>query len=70
MDRKSYAVLTVTEAVNEKERDPVNSVYNTDTRYVEISDQLDDAQRDTLLAVYQSSWAIQYFTSQPASKLD
>lgn len=48
IDRKSYAVLTVTEAVNEKERDPVNSVYNTDTRYVEISDQLDDAQRDTL----------------------
>jgi len=39
-DQNRYAVFTVTEAINESECNPVNSVNNGDTRYVEITDAL------------------------------
>ena len=44
-ENDSPAVLTVTEARNDCETLPVNSVYNRNTRYVELTDSLDDLQR-------------------------
>lgn len=43
-----YAVLTVTEARNNAEANPVNSIYNHDTRYVEITDAFSAEQRGRL----------------------
>ena len=42
--RDQYAVFTVTEAVNDAELKPVNSINNSSTRYVEITDQLSESQ--------------------------
>jgi len=47
-DKSRYAILTVTEAVNDSEENPVNSIYNPDTGYVEITDQFSSAQLDWL----------------------
>ena len=46
-DRR-HDVLTVTEAVNPFERFPINSKFNHDTRYVEITDAFDETERATL----------------------
>jgi len=46
-DRR-HDVLTVTEAVNTRERFPINSKYNRDTRYVDISEELGNAARRRL----------------------
>lgn len=46
-DRR-HDVLTVTEAVNPSERFPINSKFNVDTRYVEITDTFDEAERAIL----------------------
>jgi len=43
-DPRRYAVLTVTEARNGAEANPVNSIYNPNTRYVEITDSFSCAQ--------------------------
>ncbi len=43
-DKNNYAVLTVTEAVNESEPNPVNGIYNSSTQYVEITEQFDSVQ--------------------------
>lgn len=43
-DQNNYAVLTVTEAVNESEPNPVNGIYNPNTQYVEITEHFDSAQ--------------------------
>ncbi|MGI9311357.1 MAG: hypothetical protein ACR2P7_07485 [bacterium] len=47
-DPARYAILTVTHARNDRERDPINSVHNRDTRYLEITDSFTAAQRDRL----------------------
>lgn len=47
-DPQRYAVLTVTEARNEHETHPVNSVYNRNTRYVELTDSFTAAQLQQL----------------------
>jgi len=47
-DGSAHEVLTVTEAVNTRERFPINSKNNRDTRYVELTDRFDDAERHTL----------------------
>lgn len=47
-DPQRYAVLTVTEARNEHENHPVNSVYNRNTRYVELTDSFTAAQLQQL----------------------
>ena len=46
-DRR-HDVLTVTEAVNTRERFPINSKNNRHTRYVDVSAQFDDAERQRL----------------------
>jgi len=46
-DRR-HDVLTVTEAVNTNERFPINSKYNRHTRYVDITDHFDEAERRRL----------------------
>ena len=43
-----FTDLTVTEVRNDRERNPVNSIYNTDTEYVEITDRFSDEQRRTI----------------------
>jgi len=48
-----YAVLTVTEVCNAREAHPVNSIYNPNTRYVEITDSFTDAQREQLWRIVQ-----------------
>jgi len=45
---RHHDVLTVTEAVNGRERFPINSKYNDHTRYVDVTDQFDDAERQRL----------------------
>lgn len=45
---RRHDVLTVTEAVNTCERFPVNSKFNRDTCYVEITDAFSEAGLDTL----------------------
>ena len=47
-DKSRYAVLTVTEAVNDQEQNPINSIYNPATRYQEITDELDVEQINNL----------------------
>jgi hypothetical protein len=47
-DRDRYAIFTVTEAVNSAELNPVNSINNGNSRYVEITDELDEKDRATL----------------------
>jgi len=43
-DKSQYAILSVTEAVNDSERDPVNSINNPGTEYVEITEKFDEDQ--------------------------
>lgn len=43
-----HDVLTVTEAVNERERFPINSKYNRHTRYIEITPEFSDDERQAL----------------------
>ncbi len=50
-DSDRYAHLTVTEVINDKESYPVNSIFNANTRYQEISDQLTDSQKARLWAL-------------------
>ena len=47
-DKGKPAVLTVTEAVNESETNPINSIYNPATRYVEITEMFNEEQLATL----------------------
>ena len=47
-DKGDFSLLTITEAVNTSERDPVNSVFNESTQYVEITDQFNDEQQQIL----------------------
>jgi len=47
-DPRRYAVLTVTEVRNDAEANPVNSIYNPNTRYVEITDWFSAEQRRQL----------------------
>ena len=46
-----YAVLTVTQARNDSEANPVNSIYNANTRYVEITGSFSASQLDELWAL-------------------
>ena len=43
-NRNEFSVLTLTQAVNESERFPINSIYNDRTRYEEITDTLTPEQ--------------------------
>lgn len=43
-----HDVLTITEAVNTSEAFPINSKFNRDTRYVELTEQFDQAERSVL----------------------
>jgi len=47
-ERDKAAVFTVTEALNDTELKPVNSVKNSSTRYVEITQQFDTQQLQQL----------------------
>lgn len=47
-DKNRYAELTITEAINSSEANPVNSIYNPDTRYREITDKFSPQQKQTL----------------------
>ena len=50
-DPERYAVFSVTQACNDSEPYPVNSVYNQNTRYVEITDSFSSAQLGQLWAL-------------------
>ncbi|MDD9884599.1 MAG: hypothetical protein OXU62_08735 [Gammaproteobacteria bacterium] len=52
-DPQRYAVLTVTEVRNARESNPVNSIYNPNTRYVEITDSFSNAQLEQLWNIVQ-----------------
>jgi len=52
-DPRRYAVLTVTEVRNTRESNPVNSIYNPNTRYVEITDSFSNAQLEQLWNIVQ-----------------
>ena len=43
-DPNRYAVFTITQACNDFEPNPVNGIYNPNTRYVEITDSFSAAQ--------------------------
>jgi D-alanine-D-alanine ligase-like ATP-grasp enzyme len=47
-NKNNFAVLTVTEAINTSESNPVNSVYNANTAYEEITEQFSEQQKQTL----------------------
>ena len=47
-DINDHSIFTVTEAVNDLERDPVNSVDNPQTRYLDITDGFSPDQKQTL----------------------
>jgi len=47
-DGSAHAVLTVTEAVNTRERFPINSKFNRDTNYIELTEAFSDAELATL----------------------
>jgi len=46
-------IITVTETVNQTHRFPVNSIYNPDTRYVDITDELREEDLATLVSYKQ-----------------
>lgn len=50
-DPQRWAVLTVTEACNAEESHPVNSIYNQNTRYCEITDSFSAEQLEQLWAL-------------------
>ena len=43
-DPKRYAVFTITQTCNDFEPNPVNGIYNPNTRYIEITDSFSAAQ--------------------------
>jgi hypothetical protein len=47
-DIDAFAELTVTEVTNDAESNPINSIYNRNTGYREITDQFSDQQKQTL----------------------
>jgi hypothetical protein len=47
-DIDAFAELTVTEVINDTESNPINSIYNCDTGYREITDQFSSQQKQTL----------------------
>ena len=47
-DKKDYAVLTITEAINLKEAWPVNNIYNSDTSYKDVTHQFSCEQKQQL----------------------
>lgn len=64
VDKQSYAVLTVTEAVNDEEPNPINGIYNPGTSYVEITGQFD---RSELCHLWQHMNSIGNFNISRAS---
>lgn len=50
-DKSRYQVLTVTQACNPNETNPINSIYNENTEYVEITESFSVAQRDAIWAL-------------------
>ncbi len=50
---REFAILTVSEVLNDSERDPVNSVHNPATRYVEITEQFTALELDRLQKLMQ-----------------
>ncbi|MGI9317789.1 MAG: hypothetical protein ACR2QW_10680 [bacterium] len=63
-DHNEYAVLTVTEAVNETEPNPINGIYNPGTEYVEITARFDQSE---LLQLWQLVNRIGHFNISRAS---
>ncbi len=47
-DKNRYAELTITETINGSEPNPINSIYNPDTRYREITEQFSEQQKQEL----------------------
>ena len=47
-DKNRYAELTITEVINAREANPVNSIYNPDTAYREITDNFSEPQKQAL----------------------
>ncbi len=47
-DKDRYAELTITETVNSSEANPINSIYNPEVRYREITDQFSPQQKQIL----------------------
>lgn len=45
---EDWSVFTITEAHNDEEDNPVNSIHNPGTRYIDITDRFDSAQKKTL----------------------
>lgn len=43
-DKSKYSIFSITEAVNHSERDPVNSITNPGTEYVEITEKFSEDQ--------------------------
>ncbi len=47
-DKSKFSVFSVAEAMNDSERDPVNSINNPSTEYVDITDQFDEQQCEVI----------------------
>lgn len=47
-NKNNFAVLSITEAINTKESNPVNSIFNPDTKYSDITNKFSDSQKQTL----------------------
>ena len=47
-DKEAYAEFTVTLVENDSETYPVNSIYNSNTRYKEITDQFDEKDKSRI----------------------
>lgn len=47
-DQDTWSVLSITEACNSSEKNPINGIYNPDTRYQDTTDQFTEKQKRVL----------------------
>ena len=47
-DKDRYSVFSVTESTNSREQNPINSINNPDTTYLDVTRQLSEQQKQTL----------------------
>ena len=50
-DSSAYSIMSITEARNEREQNPVNSIHNEDTDYQDITERFSAAQKQILWGI-------------------
>ncbi len=47
-DRNRFSVFSITETINRREPNPINSIHNRDTHYQDLTDQFCEEQKETI----------------------